>query len=240
MNTMSPEQVALALGTSRKRVQAAARALGLVEEGAHQRTRFTIDQAEELARRLGVTPSVDGLSRIESLALAELARRPLGLNSARAVARAAGLSVAAAAKAVDQLHKKGLVTVTDEVRALGRAEQVAVIRANVLHPDWTRLAGQLRRVRSPERPDAGSHHLPRRLRHNFWNLDDRTFKNLDSEANGVYIADRALTTKDPSLMAYAVATIAPSSWAEAARGRGRNAADRVLAESLASEGGSRG
>lgn len=233
MNTYTSEQVAARLGTSRKRVHAAAKTLGLVGDGRGARVRFTGEQANRLAEVLGATPPVEGLTRTESLVLAVLSRRPMGLVSHRAVARACSLSPATAVKAVGSLQAKGLVTVEREVRALGRAQEVTVIRANNLHPDWSRRLGQLQHVHPPVSQDDGAAELPAYLRHAFWNVDDATYKSLDIHKNGAYIADRALTTNDPNLLAFAAAHLDADAWKGAARARGRSVRGKRLADNLA-------
>ncbi|MFP5253735.1 MAG: MarR family transcriptional regulator [Actinomycetes bacterium] len=233
MNTYACGQVAARLGTSRKRVQAAAKSLGLASGKQGERVRFTGEQVNRLAAALGVTPPVAGLTRAESLVLAVLSRRPLGLVSHRAVARACSLSPATAVKAVGSLQGKGLVAVEREVRALGRAQEVTVIRANNLHPDWSRLLDQLQHVHPPVSQEGGAVRLPSYLRHAFWNVDDTTYKRLDIHENGAYIADRALTTDDPNLLAFAAAHLDADAWEGAARARGRSARGKRLADNLA-------
>lgn len=233
MNTYTSEQVAARLGTSRKRVHAAATSLGLVGDKRGERVRFTGEQASRLAAVLGVTPPVEGLTRTESLVLAVLSRRPLGLVSHRAVARACSVSPASAVKAVGSLQAKGLVTVEHAVRALGRAQEVTVIRANNLHPDWSRLLDHLQHVHPPVSRDTGTARLPASVRHAFWNVDDTTYRSLDIHKNGAYIADRALTTNDPNLLAYAAAHLDADAWQGAARARGRSVREKRLADNLA-------
>ena len=77
---------------------------------------------------LGVVPSVDGLSRVETQVLAALARAPRGLASVRAVARRAVVSPTAAAGALDSLAERGLVRWEREWVAAGRARELEFVR----------------------------------------------------------------------------------------------------------------
>lgn len=238
MNTWTPGEVADLLGTSRKRVTRTAQDLGLADAGqSGARVRFSEDALDALAGRLGVTPAVTGLSRIESLVLAELARRPFGLISYRAAARACAISPASASKAIQSLARSGLVTEERAMAALGHAREVTVVKANVAHPRWTQLLSELAQVRpagkSTALVHAGQRGLPSYLRHTFWNVDDTTYRLLDTRANGTYIADRALTTRDPNLLAFAASHLDAEAWHAAARARGRTAPDQRLAENLA-------
>jgi hypothetical protein len=52
---------------------------------------------------LGIAPAITGLRREDVLVLAALGRRPLGLGSARAVARAAGVSPTTAGRSLNRL-----------------------------------------------------------------------------------------------------------------------------------------
>ena len=65
MNSYSPEQIAESLGTSRRRVVRAAEMSG-VGRRVGSRTRFSGADRATLAKKLGVTPRVEGLSRIEA------------------------------------------------------------------------------------------------------------------------------------------------------------------------------
>lgn len=237
MNTYSPAQVAERLGTSRRRVTHAALLAGL-GRCDQARVRFTEADVVALAGRLGVTPSVEGLSRIESLVLAELARRPFGLVSYRAVARACAISTASASKAVSSLLAQGLVTETHKTVALGRAREVTVIKANVSHPDWTRLLAGLHTVAPAKRNEPTRNGLPNHVRHAFWNVDDQTFRRLDLETDGAFIAARALSTGDANLIAFASDRLPAQAWNSVLHLRGLSAESRQTARNLALAGAS--
>ena len=227
--TYAPGQVADLLGVSRGRVLRALPARR-AERGA--RTSFTPEQVTQLARALGVHPTVEGLSRSEALVLAELSRRPRGMASRREVARACSLSPASAAKAIDVLLADGLVTETPTVLALGVARTVNLLRVNPLHPRWSALLPQLRQVvppvvnRSTDRP-------PDRLRHAFWNVPPVTYRTLTVTKDGAFIATRALTTMDLELLGWAAASVPSDAWRRAARTRGLPKAAQRMALNLA-------
>ncbi|MGH8926571.1 MAG: hypothetical protein ACRDWA_18395 [Acidimicrobiia bacterium] len=93
-------KVAAALATTRSRIHRAV-AAGVVRpartRGGH--LRFTARDVAVLERRLGRSPRVAELSREKVRVLAALGRRPFGLRSVRAVARAAGISPTVASRA---------------------------------------------------------------------------------------------------------------------------------------------
>ena len=189
-----------------------------------------------LARGLGVVRPVAGLSRTESLVLAELARRPFGLVSHRAVARASAISTASASKAIRSLLNQGMVTETRKTVALGRARKVMVVKANVSHPDWTRLLPELRRVVPARRGGPAALRLPRHVRHAFWNVDDQTFRGLELQADGPFIAARALSSGDANLMAFASDQLPPQAWLSVVHLRGLSGEQRQTARNLARAG----
>lgn len=197
------------------------------------RTRFSDADREVLARKLGVTPSVEGLSRIEAIVLAELSRRPLGLVSHRAIARACSLSPASASKATKSLLSKGLATETPKTVALGRAQLVKLVKANPSHPDWTRLLGELAKVIPATETATEPTRLPDHVRHAFWNVDDAMFRKLDLVKDGPFIAARALSTKDPNLMAFAASHLQAAAWRKVVSLRGLSAESQQTARNLA-------
>lgn len=237
MNTYSVTGAAALLGTSRRRVLSAAdtHRIGTLTGG---RRTFTDTDIDALRTRLGHVTDIPTLTRSETLVLAELARRPRGLNSARAVARATDLAPATAAKAVRSLLAAHLIVERDEVVPLGRAVRVRSLHANPRHPQWGHLLPALRDV-SPPNPDpdtsgdAANDPIPAHLRHAFWNVDDATLARLTPAQDGPFIAARALTTGDPDLIAYATATLPASAWARAERTRGLAPDQRAMAHNLA-------
>lgn len=210
--------------------------LGLeVERGRGGRVRLRARELERLRGELGVVPAVDGLSRVETLVLAALARAPRGLAGTRAVARRAGVSPTAAAGAVGSLAARGLVRRERTWVAAGRAREVELVRANVAAPGWASLAPLLAEVRSPAgREPHRSERLPARLRHLFWNADPRR---LDLDAHGGYVAERLLSSRDLDGLAWGARVLGSDDWEQAARVRGLSGEERALARNLARRGG---
>jgi len=232
MDSVSGSEAARRLRTSLPRVLRAIERLRLdVERGGAGRVRLSASQLDRLGAELGVAPSVDGLSRVETQVLAALARAPRGLATLRAVARRAGVSPTAAAGALDALSERGLIRRERQWVAAGRAREVELLRANVTAPEWAILAPQLAAVRPrARRGPARPRHLPDRLRHVFWNADP---SRLDLGAHGGYIAERLLSSHDLDGLAWGASALTAHDWERAARNRGLTAAERALARNLA-------
>ena len=73
-------------------------------------------------------------------------------------------------------------------------------------------------------------------RHAFWNVSDAAYRSLTPARDGAFIAGRALSTSDPGLLAYAIWTVAPAQWLQAARVRGISPGTRELVRSIARYG----
>ena len=235
MDRYTPSQVARRLGVSRRRLTSAAArdGIGVVTNG---RRLFVDSDVSRLRDRLGTSPMGTSLSRSEAVVLAELSRRPRGLVSARAVARACGLSPTTAAKAIRSLVAAGLVIERDAVIALGRARRVRSLHPNVRHPQWSALLPLLRQVSAPATSQlSASVPIPAHVRHAFWNVDDVTLAGITPAEDGPFIASRALATEDPDLLAFAVATVPRSAWTSAGRSRGLTDEQRAFASNLARE-----
>lgn len=232
MDTISASEAARRLGTSLPRVRRAIDRLGLeVDQRRGGRVRLSESQLERLRGELGVVPSVDGLSRVETQVLAALARAPRGLATVRAVARRAGVSPTAAAGALRSLAGRGLVRREREWVAAGRARELELIRANVTAPGWAALAPRLAAVRPPARREPRPpSRLPTRLRHLFWNADP---SRLDLRRHGGYIAERLLSSHDLDGLAWGARALTARDWEQAARNRGLSAEERALARNLA-------
>lgn len=232
MDTISASEAARRLETSVPRVQRAIERLGLeVDRGRGGRILLSESQLERLRSELGVVPSIDGLSRVETQVLATLARAPRGLATVRAVARRAGVSPTAAGGAVRSLADRGLVRREREWVAAGRARDVELVRANFGAPDWASLAPRLTAVRLPTgREPRRPSRLPARLRHLFWNADP---SRLDLRAHGGYVAERLLSSHDLDGLAWGARALTARDWEQAARNRGLSAQERALARNLA-------
>jgi hypothetical protein len=230
---MSAASLARQLGTSVPRVTRAAERLGLDVRQPNGRFSFRPREADRVREALGFAPRTEGLSRSELAVLAALRSAPLGLGSARAVARRSGLSPTAAARALESLERADLVERSTEVVAAGRAREATIWRANLMHPRWPSLDPVLARV---ERPAMQEHagrtrtRVPARLRHLFWNTAE---SQLDIARAGSYIARRLLRTMDLQGLAWGAQALASEDWERAAGARGLDPDVRRLALNLA-------
>jgi len=232
MDTYSLAAAARRLGTSSPRVRRAVDRLGLpVERDASGVFHLTERQVGELARELGVTPSVPGMSRTDAQVLAALARSPRGVSSAREAARRAGVSPTAAGRALARLTAWGLITQTPMMLARGHATEVTVYRVRFGSAEWLALAPAVAKVRIPAldaRPRAKR--VPPHLLHLFWNTAPAQ---LDVATSAPYIARRLVTAFDPDGLAWGTANLPASAWEHAAATRGLDPARRALARNLA-------
>jgi hypothetical protein len=199
-------------------------------DGGH--LRFTVLEVGRLERRLGFAPAVAGLSREQVLAAAALLGRPLGLRSARAVARAAGVSPTTSSRALRHLEQIKLVRRRRRRVMLGTPTDVAVWEIDVRNRRWARLAPILADTVFPEASDAvvGEERVPLWLRHLFWNADVHL---LDLRRDAAYIAGRILASDDAQAHAWAAATLPAEAFLQAARMRGVPAGRAALARNLA-------
>jgi DNA-binding transcriptional ArsR family regulator len=225
--------VAEKLGTTRSRVHRAV-ARGLVRpaitDGGH--LRFTEADLVLLKQQLGFAPTITGLSREEVLVASALLGRPLGLRSARAVARASGISPTTASRALRRLEEMALVRRRRRRVILGAPVDVDVWEINVRSRRWTRLAPMLADTVLPQtsEPTARHRRVPIWLRHLFWNAD---VHDLDVERDAAYIAGRILASDDAQAHAWAFATLPAEAFLEAARIRGVPVRRAALARHLA-------
>lgn len=224
-------QLARELGTSVPRVVRAAKRLGFDRRDGHGSLVLSSSEAHKLRAVLGRHRRAPGLSDTETSALAALARSPLGLTSARAVARKAGLSPTATSRALARLAAADLITHEDAVIVAGRPRHVRLIHANRRHPTYRMLAPILARVEPPEADR--DEEVPGSLRHLFWNTNPTQ---LNVAHGGDYIARRLLRTLDPGGLAWGARNLQPVHWRAAAGARGLDSAVRALAENLAADG----
>lgn len=234
MDTMlTTGRLAERLGTTRSRVHRAV-AQGIVRprttSGGH--LRFTRADVALLERRLGYAPVVAGLSREAVLVAAVLLGRPFGLRSARAVARAAGISPTTASQALRRLEQLALVRRRRRRVLLGSPRDIEVWEIDVRNRRWDSLAPVLDDAVIPEtsQPMRGHRRVPIWLRHLFWNTDVRL---LDVEKDAAYIAGRILASDDVQAHAWAAATLPAEAFLQAARMRAVSARRVALARHLA-------
>lgn len=202
-------QLARRLETTVPRVHRAVKAGIIVPVGRNARGHLLFDPGAEAALRArwGVAPPVVDLSRSETLVLAALARRPYGLRSARAVARAAGVSPTTAAHALDALRQRGLVRHQRTLVAEGRAKEVENWSVVWRSPEWRRIAPAIHRTQLSE-PVPKAHRpprrLPRRLWHLFWDVNPAR---TDLRRYGDDVVRRVLEARDPRALAWLARTM---------------------------------
>ena len=128
------------------------------------------------------------------------------------------------------LRAAGLVALTVETIAAGRAREVSVWSADVTHRRWPEIDRSLDKARPPERPQPVEGKVPRRLRHLFWNTAD---SQLDVGRAGGYIARRLLQTMDLQGLAWGARTLSAADWRQGAKARGLDPGVLRLAQNLA-------
>ena len=232
MDTYSLAAAARLLGTSAPRVRRAVDRLGLA--GGRDSVgvfHLTEQEVDKLARELGVTPAVPGLSRTEALVLAAVSRSPRGVASAREAARRAGVSPTAAGRALARLSARGIIAQTPMMLARGQASRVLVYRVRFGTNEWAALAPAVAKIRLPGH--GGRRHaktVPPHLRHLFWNTVP---SQLDVSTSAGYIARRLITADDPDGLAWGAANLPADAWEHAAATRGLDPARQALARNLA-------
>ena len=197
--------------------------------GGH--VRLDAGDLQRLTVELGSFPAVEGLRREDVHALAALSRRPFGLTSARALARAAGTSPTAAGASLRRLRAAGYVEQETHSVVEGRVRDVSTWRVRWTSPQWVEAAPTIARVVLPASPPGRpARHLPRRFAHLFWDVPhpDR----IDVRRQGPTVAYRMLTSNDPQALAWAAGTLSRSDLRKAVRLRGVDDRTRVMVENL--------
>jgi excisionase family DNA binding protein len=216
-------EVARRLGTSVPRVLRAAKRGEVPAVRRGNRFLFDAEAVEQLRRHWGAVPSIPGLSREDVLVLTALGRRPLGLRSSRAVARAAGVSPTTAGRALRRLAERGYVT-RDTVRVTeGDVRDVPVWSVRWTSPEWLGAAATVGQTALPVDPEPAGHRMaptrrrvPSRLAHLLWNEDLAT---LDVERHAAMLADRILRSEDPEAHVWMMERLPPSAILRATRSR---------------------
>ncbi|HUF99827.1 MAG TPA: hypothetical protein VMM60_16995 [Ilumatobacter sp.] len=235
MDTYSVAEVAARLGTSVPRVRRAMAALRIEVIESTSGVRLDDGAVRTLTERLGATPTGWPGTREEAFVLAALSRRPLGLRSTRAVARAARVSPTTAALAVDKLMGVGLIAVETIRIVEGKAVDADVFVVDKNSEAWRRLSAMVRAVILPAdktEPSAASR-VPQRLWHHFWNAQPVAIKLPDDER---YVASRLLQSGDPQAIAWAVSNLSGSAIESVAELRGLTEAERATIRVLAGAG----
>jgi hypothetical protein len=193
------------------------------------------EQVAQLQAELGVRARVPGLTPIQVSVLAALRDAPLGLVSIRAVARRAGVSPTASARALEALLSEGLVRRVPTTLAAGSARPAELLHLNRRSPRWRRIAPLLAPVRAPVLPVAPrEQRVPLALRHLFWNTAPAQ---LDVLRGGPYIARRLLRVMDFEGLAWGASNLSSADWLQAQKARGLDPQVRALAGNLAAAAG---
>ncbi|HEV2945199.1 MAG TPA: helix-turn-helix domain-containing protein [Solirubrobacteraceae bacterium] len=231
----SAAAVARELGTSVPRVVRAVDRLGMDARMSNGRMLLSDEQVGRLRTELGVSARVPGLTPIQVFVLAALRDAPLGLVSIRAVARRAGVSPTASARALDALFSVGLVKREPTVLAAGSARPAELLHLNRRASRWRQIAPLLASVRPPvRRVVPREQRVPPALRHLFWNTAQAQ---LDVPHGGPYIARRLLRTMDVEGLAWGARNLRSVDWLQAQKARGLDAPVRALARNLAATAG---
>jgi hypothetical protein len=227
----SAAAVARQLCTSVPRVVRAVERLGIDARASNGRMLLDDEQVARLRVQLGVSARVPGLTPIQVFVLVALRDAPLGLVSIRAVARRAGVSQTASARALDTLFSVGLVKRQPTVLAAGSARPAELWHLNRRAPRWRQMAPLLACVRPPvPRAVPREQRVPLALRHLFWNTAPTQ---LDVSHGGPYIARRLLRTMDLEGLAWGARNLRSTDWRQAQKARGLDAPVRGLARNLA-------
>lgn len=224
----SASELARELGTTVPRVVRTAQRLGFDRRRGGGKLALSFEHAQKLRAVLGRHQAAPGLSTTETSVLAALSRSPLGLASARAVARKAGLSPTAASRALARLAAQDLLAYEEAVIVAGRPRHVQMIHANRRHPRYLALAPILAQVEPSE--VERDEKVPAHLRHLFWNTHPAQ---LDVAHGGEYIARRLVRTLDPAGLAWGARNLDAAHWRAAARARGLDPSVKRMAENLA-------
>ncbi len=230
----STPEIAAILGTSVPRVHRALKALGLSPtSGPKGHLALTSRQVTSLRDYLGQVPRDTGFTREELFVLRTLYVHPLGLRSARAVARHAGVSPTTAAKVLVTLRERSFV----EKRAVrvveGQVVDITVWRLR-LYPYWLThdVHSALAATHPPvPAPGPGVDHLPARFSHLFWNAPAESWR-VPEHAGA--IATTILEHTDTEALAWAAQTLPTGAFRKAERDRrGTSPRIRQLAHNLA-------
>ncbi len=233
--TIGTAELARTLGSAVPRVHRAV-ARGLVQplpsDGRHG-LRFDPAAVDRLRAAWGYAPPVPGLTREQVLVLAVLVRRPLGVRSARIVARAAGISPTTASAALHRLEEAGYVQHRAVRTVEARVVDLPVWTIDWRSERWWQVAAQVETAILParrSRPRGRRTRVPARLWHLFWDTDPAQ---LDPVRHGVYIADRILQSTDNQALAWLAAAVPPEALRSVARRRGLTRGQQRLAAALA-------
>lgn len=236
--SVTAPQLARRLGVSLPRVHRLLDADGVAPAAGHGNKRqVDRDAAARLLKRIGSVPRrVAGFDRVDMLVLAAVSRAGLGLESARAVARSAGVSPTTASKSLLLLEDQGLIERRQRRIVQGKPRTVDLWRSTLTGSEWTpEITEAISRVvlpeSGPERPLRRPRRVPARFTHLFWNAD---LARLDPVRDSDFVAARLMAADDPDAWAWARSNLPKNSLCKAATLRGVTPRRRALIENLLS------
>jgi hypothetical protein len=193
-NVISTTEAAQALNTTLPRVHRSLSRLGIGTLDGH-RWKLTAGDFKRLRADLGFAPDREDVGREELFVLAALRQHSLGLRSARAVARVAGVSPTTASRALVRLEDRGYVVHPVRRIVEGVVKEVEQWEINWSSPAWRSLESDVLLTVLPARAatDHASSSPPKYLDHLFWNVDRSS---LDLDSDGAFIALRILGSSD--------------------------------------------
>lgn len=231
MDTVSATRVADTLGVSLPAVHALFDRAGVPAVGRGRSRVATKATLDEAIRARGAVPlKFAGLTRSELLVLAALSRAPLGVLSARELARKAGVSPTVAARALPEFQSMGLVEQRSRVIPVsGRAHSKQFWALNRRSAAWNKeLKRAVRAVILPtptKRTVRQPTKIPARLYHHFWNAD---LTKLNIHRDGSYIAGRLLAAPDIGAAVWALQNLPATDIHTASTRRGVDEQTRSL------------
>lgn len=233
---MSAPALARRLGVSLPRAHRLLDAEGVAPAAGHGHKRQVDPEvAARLVKGIGSVPQrVTGLDRVDMLVLAAVSRAGLGLESARAVARAAGVSPTTAGKSLIRLERRGLIEQRPRRIVQGNPRTANLWLVNLLGSAWTpEIAEVVSQVKLPEpqpgRPSKCPRRVPTRFAHLFWNTD---LARVDTVKDSDFIAARMMAADDPDAWVWARSNLPMDSLRNAASLRGVTPRRRALIENL--------
>ena len=230
--TLSTTEAARILNTTLPRVHRALSRLGVATADGH-RWKLTDMDLQRLRADLGFAPDREDVGRKELFVLAVLRQHSLGLRSARAVARVAGVSPTTASRALARLEDEGYVVHSVRRVVEGVVKEVEQWEINWSSPAWRSLASDVLLTVLPARATADHASIvpPKYLDHLFWNVD-RSSLNLESD--GAFIALRILGSSDLQGLSWlASGAVSKEHLRRASRARGISPRQKDFALNLA-------
>lgn len=232
MDTRSTAETARVLGTSVPRIWRAIKATGVEPIEFGRGARLTDRDVATLRGHLGYAPTVEGFTREDMFVLAAMSKRPLGVRSARVVARIASVSPTTASRSLAKLMAAGLVVRRTVRRVEGRVVDVEIYDLNMPSAEWDAVADRVREVVLPApKPRPRPKRVPHYLWQHFWNHSSPSRISLPEDEN--YVAARLLLSRDPEALAWAATHLSADAIRYVTKLRGVDERERSALLSLA-------